>query len=384
MILNKKEAAVVKKIFQMYAKGNIGINKISQYLEEQKIPRKCGGKVWHNSTVKYILQNEVYTGIRYYNTEHYVREYANPIHGIKYSSGKKVYRPREEWIGVTVPQIVSIALFEKVKKRFEWNKKHYRNPKRTQLLSNLLVCGSCGKSIVAYQRYYKEKRLKVEKIYHKKAYRCSYKAQEVMHAKSTKMQRCDNKEIKSELLENCVMDMFTNTILIPKELKKHLEHSKEKTKVAQERMEKGLKAIDLNIKKLNKEKKRILELYATGDLDRDMYGKKSLEYDNEINKVKIERHELIQKIPVLHKKSVIDVSVRQYCELLKAQLEKCTDFETKRQFMLDHVEKIVFVNDHVTLHGFVPVKLKAYEDPDQPSEASKIRFCVEGKIKRIY
>lgn len=179
------------------------------------------------------------------------------------------------------------------------------------------------------------------------------------------------------------MDMFTNTILIPKELKKHLEHSKEKTKVTQDRMEKNLKAIDLNIKKLNKEKKRILELYATGDLDRDMYGKKSLEYDHEINKVKIERHELIQKIPVLHKKSVIDVSVRQYCELLKAQLEKCTDFETKRQFMLDHVEKIVFVNDHVTLHGFVPVKLKAYEDPDQPSEASKVRFCVKNKIKGI-
>jgi hypothetical protein len=44
---------------------------------------------------------------------------------------------------------------------------------------------------------------------------------------------------------------------------------------------------------------------------------------------------------------VIDTGVRQYCETVRARLEKATDFDTKRQFY--SIERIVYANDHVSL-----------------------------------
>lgn len=44
--------------------------------------------------------------------------------------------------------------------------------------------------------------------------------------------------------------------------------------------------------------------------------------------------------------------------------------------------KIIYSNDEVTVCGSVPVKLKAYEDPDQHTEVSKIDFNIPGEITR--
>lgn len=381
-VVNKKEATVVRKIFDMYAGGQIGVNRISRYLEEINAPRKTGRKPWHISQIKYMLKNESYTGMKYFNTEHYVREYANPLYGIKHSTGKVVRRPREEWIGIKIPQVIPKKLFDKVQARFTWNQSHYRNPRQVQLLSNLVRCGACGGFCFAYQRYYKDKRRKrdPERIFHKVAYKCSRRHQLVMHAKTSNPEKCTNPEVAAHLLETCVFAMIKETMLEPVKLQKCLEHAKERQSLTRLRMEKQLKAADQRIRELGRAKKRILDLYAEGGLDRGKYGEKSLRYDNEIAKVQAERDDLIKRIPVLHKPEVVEMSVKQYCESVKLRLEKCQDFETKRQFLLDYVEQVTYQEGRVALHGSVPVKLQVYENQDQPSEASKIRFSITSPI----
>lgn len=39
-------------------------------------------------------------------------------------------------------------------------------------------------------------------------------------------------------------------------------------------------------------------------------------------------------------------------------------------------------HDQVTVCGAVPITLKAYDDPDQPSDVSKIEFRIEGEVNR--
>src|SRR6516165_2166022 len=138
LVLNEREAVVVQKIFQMYAGGNTGLSRISRHLEERNAPRKTGAKPWHTQMVKNILKNQAYVGIKYFNTQHEVRQYANPLFGTGPTKRKVIMRPREEWIGIQVPPIVSKELFDKVQARLQWNSRHYRNPKRVQLLSNLI------------------------------------------------------------------------------------------------------------------------------------------------------------------------------------------------------------------------------------------------------
>jgi hypothetical protein len=105
------------------------------------------------SFLKTMLSNETYLGLKYYNQMRVIRQYANPIYGIEHSTKKNIKRGREEWIGINIPAIISRELFDRVQKRLEDDRKHYRNPREPQLLSNLVKCGVCGSSGFALRRW---------------------------------------------------------------------------------------------------------------------------------------------------------------------------------------------------------------------------------------
>ncbi len=312
-----------------------------------------------------------------------IREYANPIHGIKHSSSKLVKRDRKDWIGVKVPAIITRELFDKTQARREWNRKHYRNPRVLQLLSCMVRCGCCEGSMFAYSRYYKDRRMKVPKVHHRVSYKCNIRHHRFAHSRKTKWKTCTNKEIKAEILESRVFIMIKNILLNPSELRDHMDFFKRRTQSTQIRIEKQLKNIDEKSVKLTEAKKRVMDLYANSEIEKEAYITKNLEYDNEINKLKLEKVELVNKIPLLHKKEIIDTSMRQYCDGARIRFEKAADFESKRQFLLNYIEKIVYWNDKVELYGSVPVKLKIYEGKETNTELAKIEFCIKDTIPRL-
>jgi len=61
--------------------------------------------------------------------------------------------------------------------------------------------------------------------------------------------------------------------------------------------------------------------------------------------------------------AIVDVSIAQFCEAARARLEQCRDFDDKRQFLLQHIGKILYRDNVVLLHGTVPVTLSAHADP---------------------
>jgi hypothetical protein len=93
--------------------------------------------------------------------------------------------------------------------------------------------------------------------------------------------------------------------------------------------------------------------------------------------------ELIKRVPLLHKKEVVDVSIKQFCETARAKFERGEDFESKRQFLLEYVEKIVYWNEKIEFHGSVPIKLKVYDKGEEKTEIAKIDFCIKDTILKI-
>ena len=67
LVVNDKQAAVVRSIFEMFASGNFGLVTISRSLEERSVPTQKGRRLWDSDRVKCILKNEAYAGTRYYN-----------------------------------------------------------------------------------------------------------------------------------------------------------------------------------------------------------------------------------------------------------------------------------------------------------------------------
>jgi site-specific DNA recombinase len=141
MIINQREAEIIRNVFETYASEQIGLDRIAKRLEDMGAITKTGKKLWRRSFLKTVLRNETYLGVKYYNTMRVIREYANPIYDIKHSTKKNIKRNREDWIGVEVPAIISRELFERVQERLKVNRKRYRNPRQAQLLSALVRCG---------------------------------------------------------------------------------------------------------------------------------------------------------------------------------------------------------------------------------------------------
>ncbi len=372
--INEEEAKIVRYIFETYANGKVGINQVSKQLEEMGARAREGQKLWGYSRIRFILKNEAYTGIRYFHKQMRVKEVDNPLYKAKY--GKKVFRERSEWIGIKIPTIIPRALYDKVQERIKYNLSCYRNPKKPQLLSNLIKCGDCGRSFFAYRRYYKARRNAGLMIYHKAAYACPRRSHDSAHAKSSVRIICRNPQIDARFMDPCVTDVIRATLFNSEELRKHMDFFKKKGQINQAKMERSLLRADQKIKDIEEQKKRILNLYASNMLSQEEYGKRCLEYDNKINELKLERSQLLKKIPLLHKKDEVEVRLAEFCEGARLRFEQCKDFSTYRQFFLDYVDKIIYQKDAFRIYGHVSVGSSESED------LSKIEFCIPAKLDR--
>lgn len=357
-VINEEEARIVKYIYETYAKGEIGIRTLARHLQEKGIKARNRLK---QTQLQYILQNETYTGTKYFNT-------MTDTHtlGVETATkrGKKIMRERSEWVGVKIPAIISKQLFDKVQDRLNYNRTCYRNALRTQLLSNLVWCGVCDSRCFAYRRYYKVERKDGTKLYQKAVYRCRVRGSG------------HNPEIDTRILESCVIDMIKETILNPERLAQQLDISKRDNETEQQ--EKELQAFNEKITNTQKQKERILDLYASGSLDREEYIKRIRNYDNDLEGLNKDRDKFLKTMPVVQKPEVILASVTKYCANAKLHFSKCKDFNAKRKFILEHIIKASYYRsgkdaELIKLNGFVPIA---------NTDGVKAKFEIEQTVSR--
>ena len=145
LIIDEEAAKVVKLIFERYLEG-YGTMQIADYLSEQKIPipsdynkKKRGTKsitygLWAQSTVRFILSNEIYTG--------------TVIQGkrkkLSFKSKKYIDVPEEDWVRVPNMHeaIVSVEDYERAKRIIE-STKGSRVVENDYLFKGLLRCYDC-------------------------------------------------------------------------------------------------------------------------------------------------------------------------------------------------------------------------------------------------
>jgi site-specific DNA recombinase len=121
LAIDEDEARVVRLIFTWYADGDetgkkLGSKAIARRLTEMGVPtlkdsrkrgyKKRGYGKWADGTITGMLDNETYIGRWYYGKKHAA---AQP-------------NPRDEWLMVEVPQVISPELWERAQAQKETNK----------------------------------------------------------------------------------------------------------------------------------------------------------------------------------------------------------------------------------------------------------------------
>lgn len=125
LTIYEPEARIVRMIFQWYTEGDgvghdgrLSLREIAKRLTGIPTPgdidaritkqRECGA--WNRTTVRKILKRETYAGVFHYGKV------------LKNDAGRTIKNPRETWIPVEVPAIVSREIWEAAQRQLKENK----------------------------------------------------------------------------------------------------------------------------------------------------------------------------------------------------------------------------------------------------------------------
>lgn len=156
LIINEKEAEVVKSVFRLYLEGN-GLTRIAQILTKDGIPvpgesrdigktrRTALYSSWKQTTIRRILDNRVYLG----ELVQFKRRKIN------YKSKRRITVPEEERYICrgTHEAIIDEESFNAVQNILKKNKS-FKGTKHDYLFKGLLFCTECGARLnVTYSNY---------------------------------------------------------------------------------------------------------------------------------------------------------------------------------------------------------------------------------------
>jgi site-specific DNA recombinase len=148
--VSEAEAEIVRVMFDAYTQQGLSINAIAKLLNERQIPTRTATTRWERSTVWGILRNPAYQGKACFGkTELRPRQrITRPLRQRNRPPSRNSAnheRPRQDWIEIRVPALVSEDTFALAQEQLQKNKHH--SPRRTiepTLLQGMLVCQHCG------------------------------------------------------------------------------------------------------------------------------------------------------------------------------------------------------------------------------------------------
>jgi len=331
-VIEPKEADVIRMVFDWLAKDGMSLRGIQHRLIKMGIPTRNGKSWWQRATLYRIVTDPMYVGRWYYN-----KHMRAPAKTKDYGT-VQMLKPREQWIPVQVPAIVSQETFEAAQRQLARNRElSYRNTKRQYLLSGLLICGNCSFKIGA--------RSTGGRVY----YCCNSKSG------NSRPKLCSAKNVRGDELGKIIWESISRPELIIEQIKNreqadptaHLRASLDRVSQAQERK--------------NVEADRMLDAYKMGAIDLQTLKRKMDEIKSEEAELDQEKSRLEKEIRRSESRELNEEKLYQFCQSLPATMASLS-FENKRQILGEVVDKIVVDGNDITIYGIIPAPEEIAED----------------------
>ncbi|MGI9657489.1 MAG: recombinase family protein, partial [Gaiellaceae bacterium] len=212
------EAGVVRALFHRYVEEQDSIAGLVRWLSAQGIPTATGKSRWDRSTLWGMLRNPAYCGRAAFGKTRQSDERPKLTRPVR-RRGARVSThfatrdcPREQWIDISVPPIVSDEAFALAARRLEDNKRFAaRRTKEPSLLQGLVACQSCGYSYYRTSTRTRKRRLRY--------YRClgsdDYRYEQG--------RLCDNPPVREDYLDELVWNHVSALLADPQLIRMELD-----------------------------------------------------------------------------------------------------------------------------------------------------------------
>lgn len=337
LIVNKKEAEMIRKIFHWYLDNGYGGHKICSKLKEEKYeikrPKNPKNKYnWGVGTIFGILKNVKYRGDlkqRITYTNDYLEHKSKKNNGeVEFIYIKDHHEP-----------IIDRELFEKVQielaRRSNLNKKEKTNYSNAHGLSGKIICGQCG---YGYIRSYGKERVDGSK---RQCWKCKMKAH---HGEEKTINGykvgCNSDRVSDSSITDSISQslklMNRDKEIIYNNLKNNIENYFD-----------NLLNVNYNMKEIEKKEKeykekidKIVELYINGVIDKNTFDKKEKEINKELtNAEEIRKNNLLKKQILEDRQIITKTALKVFYELL--EYKKINDDVCRKI-----IDKIVIQDKH--------------------------------------
>jgi hypothetical protein len=194
-------------------------------------------------------------------------------------------------------------------------------------------------------------------------YRCSKRFEDRAHHIGNR-ERCRNLCIATTILDHTVVGLIRNNMLGAEKLAGCIEGGSSDTSIAL-----GLSRVAEAINVLIEKRGRTFDAYAKEQMSAEEYIETSRAIDERLVRLRREK-EGVLSLRQAGEGNGVTASVRQFCAAARARFEVCADFDAKRAFLRDHIEKVVFDHGKITILGSLPLE----------GAPGKLPFRIEGKV----
>jgi hypothetical protein len=188
----------------------------------------------------------------------------------------------------------------------------------------------------------------------------------------TQFERCGNSEIATHMLEGKIFEMIEATMLDPARLRCCIDGG---GGVDDRRVAQQLARVAGKLKALDDERRRIIGVYAAEQMSAEEYITANRALDKDLERHTRAKTELAAALRSSQHENFVDASIRQFCANAIVRFQASADFDAKRQFLVDHVEGVIFNRGEVTITGSVPIQAASGE--------TKLQFRIKGEIKQV-
>jgi site-specific DNA recombinase len=249
--INDYESNVVRMIFNHGA--SVGVAAINDRLVQMGIESPRGSKVWSNTTIRRILNND-----SYYTGKTYIRKFdSSGVHLNKYKSEdekiRRKIRPREEWVEMELPTIITAEDYEAAQRRLINARRKYTGEKKVEfLLSGLLRCAVCGKT---WHGFSNKRNGNPKRVTY---YVCTYKSPGPK--RGTNKPKCPTNFVKTDTFDSAIWETVRDWLIDDSSIDAFHAQRNPKSESAEELPE--LSVLQNRYEQLNKEEDAMIERLA--------------------------------------------------------------------------------------------------------------------------
>ena len=334
----ESEAVHVRKCFELYSDG-YSLSYILQYLKNAGIKGRRGKSIGR-TTLRRMLQNEIYIGTLRFVTDGY----------------------DDLIVENAIPSLVDRDVWDRVQARHKANKPVTpRKHRELYPLTGKITCGYCGQHFfgISCKVYNSD-----GSPYHYKYYVCSSRGS---------AHKCSPKRIRKEQLEQIAISAIKKHILNDAMIKKIAQQAAVMSNDTPNTTAAEIKALKRKIAEIDETIDLFIEMRKNNEMSPELIKRKSDAAEAEMKELQAELIRLKQTIKTAITSDQVELYLRNMMEKISSN-----DMDVLKSIFENFIEEIVVTDDEIEIRLFVcPDPVFVYKKPDGQSV---VRLC--SNIKR--